>query len=193
MNLTVVSATFFVGLALIVIAIFGGGVEVKEIKIPSLGRFNRFLCFALGSALLGLCILKPELLAPVSSEASATQTSASREASKAANENASAKASVRNILFADDLGSNQESEDIEIFVEGQKIGEFHLDSDTPSAVVPYRTTGATISYFVKGTQVENVEGTKKTLHLSGGGLLKDVEDGNRFDLGTKPGNTLSFD
>jgi hypothetical protein len=53
---------FSVGLALIVVSILGGGIEVKEIKIPSLPLVPRLLCFVFGSALLGIFIFKPELL-----------------------------------------------------------------------------------------------------------------------------------
>jgi hypothetical protein len=53
---------FSVGLALMVISILGGGVEVKEIKIPSLGFMPRVLSFLLGSVLVAICLTKPGLL-----------------------------------------------------------------------------------------------------------------------------------
>jgi hypothetical protein len=59
MLFSIVSITFLVGLALIVIAILGGGIEVKEIKIPALGIFPRVLSFVTGIAILALCVFGP--------------------------------------------------------------------------------------------------------------------------------------
>jgi hypothetical protein len=56
--------TFLVGLSLIVVAILGGGVEVKEVKIPPLGILPRLLSFLLGSALLAVWFGKQEWLSP---------------------------------------------------------------------------------------------------------------------------------
>lgn len=61
MLFSIVSITFLVGLALIVIAILGGGIEVKEIKIPALGIFPRVLSFVTGIAILALCVFWPTI------------------------------------------------------------------------------------------------------------------------------------
>jgi hypothetical protein len=53
---------FSAGLLLIVISVFGGGIEVKEVKIPNLGMVPRILTFLLGSSLLAVCVLKQDLL-----------------------------------------------------------------------------------------------------------------------------------
>ena len=53
---------FSVGLALVVISVLGGGLEVKEIKIPNLGLVPRVLSFLLGSVLIVICLAKPGLL-----------------------------------------------------------------------------------------------------------------------------------
>lgn len=61
MSFSIVSITFMVGLALIVIALLGGGIEVKEIKIPALGIFPRVISFTMGIAILALCFFWPEI------------------------------------------------------------------------------------------------------------------------------------
>lgn len=53
---------FSAGLFLIVMSVLGGGIEVKEIRIPNLGLMPRIVTFFLGSGLIGICILWPELL-----------------------------------------------------------------------------------------------------------------------------------
>jgi hypothetical protein len=66
MTFNIVTITFLVGLALIVTAIFGGGLEVKEVKIPSMGLSNRVLSFAVGALLTGLCVFYPDPLTNIS-------------------------------------------------------------------------------------------------------------------------------
>jgi hypothetical protein len=61
MPTSIVSITFFVGLALVVIALLGGGIEVKEIKIPTLPIIPRVLSFFTGCALLAVLFLRPDL------------------------------------------------------------------------------------------------------------------------------------
>jgi hypothetical protein len=59
---SIASITFLVGLALIVIALLGGGFEVKEIKLPVLGIFPRLLSFVIGigTVLVALALFSPE-------------------------------------------------------------------------------------------------------------------------------------
>lgn len=61
---TILQITFIVGLFLIIVAIFGGGIEVKEIKIPSLAPMSRILSFVIGIVFIGLCIAFPGLFSP---------------------------------------------------------------------------------------------------------------------------------
>jgi hypothetical protein len=61
MQITLVSVTFFVGLALVVVAIIGGGLEIKEVKIPPLPIIPRAGSFAAGAALLALCFFDPTI------------------------------------------------------------------------------------------------------------------------------------
>jgi hypothetical protein len=41
MQVDINTGAFFIGLALIVIGIIGGGIEIKEVKIPTLPMFPR--------------------------------------------------------------------------------------------------------------------------------------------------------
>jgi hypothetical protein len=54
--------TFSTGLFLIIVSVLGGGLQVKEITIPNLGVVPRILTFVLGAALVGICVLDPNLL-----------------------------------------------------------------------------------------------------------------------------------
>ena len=70
MQMTIVSVTFFIGLALIIAAIFGGGLEIKEVKIPTLAPAPRVMSFVAGSALIALCLVFPQTLSSWSSASS---------------------------------------------------------------------------------------------------------------------------
>ena len=59
--LSIQALTLLAGLALIMIGSFGGGIEVKEIKIPTLPTLSRTLCLAFGIVLLILGIAFPQL------------------------------------------------------------------------------------------------------------------------------------
>jgi hypothetical protein len=58
----VVYLTFIVGLALIVLAIIGGGLEIKEIKVPTLPIIPRALSFVLGGTLIVVSMFYPNFL-----------------------------------------------------------------------------------------------------------------------------------
>lgn len=62
MQMSVASVTFLIGLALIIVGIFGGGIEVKEIKIPTLPAVSRALSFVVGIVLMAICVLFPQVL-----------------------------------------------------------------------------------------------------------------------------------
>jgi len=63
MQFSMQTLTFLIGLALIVVGIFGGGIEVKEIKIPTLPTLSRILSSAVGLVLIVVCLAFPQLLA----------------------------------------------------------------------------------------------------------------------------------
>jgi hypothetical protein len=53
---------FSTGLFLIIVAVLGGGVQVREITIPNLGFVPRILTFFLGAVLVGICFFDPDIL-----------------------------------------------------------------------------------------------------------------------------------
>lgn len=62
---SIASITLLVGLALIVVALLGGGVEAKEIKIPQLPLIPRAASFGVGCLLVSLVLVDPALFAPL--------------------------------------------------------------------------------------------------------------------------------
>lgn len=54
--------TFCVGLFLLIISIFGGGIELKEVRVANLNPLSRFLSFMLGCSLLLIYFFAPNYL-----------------------------------------------------------------------------------------------------------------------------------
>lgn len=48
--------SFILGGLLVAVALLGGGIEVRELKIPSVGRTGRLLSFIVGAGFIGLAI-----------------------------------------------------------------------------------------------------------------------------------------
>jgi hypothetical protein len=71
--------TFLIGLALIVVGIFGGGIEVKEIKIPTLPTLPRILSSMVGLVLIVVCLAFPQLLLGPQTPSSAIPSVASTD------------------------------------------------------------------------------------------------------------------
>jgi Putative peptidoglycan binding domain len=58
---SIASITLIAGLALVVVGLLGGGIEVKEIKVPTLPMIPRAASFLFGCVLVGLVLLDPNL------------------------------------------------------------------------------------------------------------------------------------
>jgi len=54
--MSLVTMSFILGGVLVAIAVLGGGFEVRELKIPSVGQTSRILCFVVGAVFVGLAI-----------------------------------------------------------------------------------------------------------------------------------------
>src|SRR6185437_6760997 len=73
MTLTLYNITFIAGLALIVVGVLGGGLEIKELKINNLSTLTRGSSFLLGCILLFVCVAYPNLFQGASPAASPPQ------------------------------------------------------------------------------------------------------------------------
>jgi hypothetical protein len=56
MAITIGSVAFLAGLAMVIVAVVGGGVEIKDLKIPTLPLASRVASFALGCVLIILAL-----------------------------------------------------------------------------------------------------------------------------------------
>ncbi len=110
------------GLALICVAIFGGGIEVKEIKIPRAGRFARIFAGCAGCALVILGLVIEGTFFPNGSEPD----------NGLEDPNAAVILNVR--LGKSEDGKQKEIEtELSIALNGEHAAKFLLDPNSPSA------------------------------------------------------------
>ncbi len=64
---------FLVGLFFVGIAVVGGGIEIKDLKIPPLPIVPRLLSGLIGATLVGICIFKPEWISKIGVEENTTE------------------------------------------------------------------------------------------------------------------------
>jgi hypothetical protein len=165
----------FMGLALgallVVIAILGGGIEVKEIKIPQLSTGARLGAAAFGVVLMAASYLLISPSAP--SQARPTGTAPATASAPAP----------RPITFTDALGPGQLQESLEVFIDGQRVGAFSIDLRQPrgSFQIPGETRSA--SYQISGA--ENRDGHPGERRVDGSGTI-DLTPGAIFGVSGRP-------
>jgi polyglycine hydrolase-like protein len=80
MIMSIDTMSFILGGLLVAVALLGGGIEVRELKIPSVGRAGRVLSFIVGAIFIGLAIF----LSPREKEKQPSADSAAPAAPQAA-------------------------------------------------------------------------------------------------------------
>lgn len=175
MTWSIGTITFFVGLGLIILAVLGGGLEIKEVKIPSLGRFARAATFGIGVALLGLSLMEPEYLQRLSSNLSGhpDKTASRSERTDARPE--------KTLYFFNSLDPDEESNRVEVLVNGESVGALNIDKVLTTASLTYKTRRLRIEYTIKGAQLVRAGNDIQTFEIVGQGQLE-VIDGKRYRL-----------
>jgi hypothetical protein len=171
MSWSVNTVTFFLGLALMVVAILGGGLEIKEVKIPSMGRLARAVSFVIGCGLLALALAEPEYLDRLATNSSPATTNA-------------VSAQDRSLYLFNVLDPNQESEKVEVTIDGNPAGVLDIDKIKTTAGITYRTKKETVHYSIKGAQMYRLSKEVHSYQLTGDGDLH-VVDGARYQLWAK--------
>jgi len=197
MTFNVVTITFLVGLALMVAAIFGGGLEVKEVKIPSMGPASRALSFGVGAFLTWLCVSNPDLLnsapaanvkvmpqlkletaAPTTRDPGTTPAPRPDEKSILAKKGDNTVEAT--VIFKNSLGFDHISEDVDIILDGQAY-TLSVDQAKKFRIFPYKTDRKQIFYVLSGTVIRKTSNGEKTYMIEGDGILE-VADGRVLEL-----------
>jgi hypothetical protein len=181
-----------VGCFLIIIAIMGGGVEVKEIKIPRLSGWARF-----GSAVLGAAIaMASSGIEPADTQAAAYSPPAIENASGATANLAMAEtpepaeesnsqeavpeaqvpptpaAPSGYVTITDRLAQSQEYERIRVYINGTAVGRLAVDQNERMDRLQVPADGSLVSYYLEGTQRGDLGTGPVVLRLEGEGTIR---------------------
>jgi hypothetical protein len=113
-----------VGGLLLVTGLLGGGFELRELKVPKVGKFARVLATAAGGVCILLGLGLHTLAEPTDQSAAATPTTASEHV-----------AAPVHFSIADQLGDGQVSEQVAVIVDGRRAGVLTISMDYPGSEV----------------------------------------------------------
>lgn len=114
---------FAVGGLLLVTGLLGGGFELRELKVPRVGRVARVLATAVGAVcmLLGLGVTNLDNPRRGPDPATAAQISANTATGPV------------HFTVHDDLGDTQVSEQVSVIVDGRHVGDLTINGDFPTS------------------------------------------------------------
>jgi hypothetical protein len=147
--------TFFGGI-LVLVAVVGGGFEIKEVKMPRVGWFARLPALALGLVFVAMGVAglassgsSSELVDPPPVE-----TSASPPVVEPPPEVPPVVVEDTTIVFTvtDTLGTGQWWEELTLYIEGEEIGTLYVDGTSTDDYINVEAPGpGTYSYELMGS------------------------------------------
>lgn len=157
---------FVLGGVMLLIAIVGGGFELKELKVPRVGWGTRLVSGIAGILFVFLGVG----MAPIAPGRQASQP----------------------VTFTihDELGDNQVSEQVTIVIDGRVVGTLAVDRQYPSGMITVTVPEAgQHTYTVEARAVFDHEGELFELAGAGQGAIS-VGEGRQFRLaGSQTGST----
>jgi hypothetical protein len=170
------SALLLIGGLLLLIAIVGGGIEVKELRVPKVERLPRAVCGGAGVVfvMLGLSV------------ADTAQSAASRQTPHAVEALSARATSQSQSVIVDKLSSEGmalgQSEQATIKIDGNYVGHLTTSAQFPSAelVVTVAADGQH-SFALEAKMLQVVKGKTVEVNCFGTGMI-DVTSGSRFSF-----------
>lgn len=171
--MTIEIIAFLGGLVLLAVAIVGGGIELKEVKVPPIPVFPRLLAATSGIALM---IFAAALRIPPDPP----PANGGVEALAAIAPAASIPQGIR-VVLTDQLGSGQYRERLAIILDGKKYAEIEVSQGTPEQMVEIELPKAgTYAYLIHGSLVVKEDGGRfRHFAITCQGEVP-VQDGDRF-------------
>jgi hypothetical protein len=159
---------FGVGGLLLVAGLLGGGLEMRELKIPRVGRFARVLATGAGAVciLLGIAMSTPPEAGPGDNVARAAETGPVH------------------FTVRDQLGENQISEQVTVILDGRRVGDLTVNADFPESQIEVSVDDpGRHDYTVDVSSLEtDVDGTAVERTGTGQGSIV-VESGADYSVG----------
>lgn len=157
--------TLALGALLILVAILGGGFEIKELKVPKVGRLARTMSAFAGLFFicLGLGIDTP-------------QSEAKKEDPKPVE-----------FTVYDQLGESQITEQVTLLIDGKMKGQLTVDLKNPNAMMTITLPGpGRYSYAIEASTTIQVQGQYYERSGAGQGMIE-AGSGKEFEVEGNPG------
>jgi hypothetical protein len=180
--MTMELVVFALGALLLLIGIVGGGFELKEVKIPRVGRVARVLATTAGTVLI---------LAGISMVAQPIVNGSSPGSSPPPIATES-KAVPVTFKITDQLGDGQLSEQVTVLLHGRRVGNLTVNSDFPySEIIVTVNEPGVYSYTVEATAWFVNRETNEPFQYTGVGQgMIQVDYGSVFTVvGSASGNS----
>lgn len=168
MTMTADIVLVVLGTLLLLTGILGGGLEVRELKIPQIKGAARMLASIAGAGLIALGMqMQPTDRSPVSAKR---------------DDSVPLRSSMTSITIRDRLGENQISEQVRILIDGRDVGTISVNEHYPvamiTAIVP---SDGKHSYFLEARAVFDFNGHLREIVGVGHGMIS-VSSGKEFEL-----------
>jgi hypothetical protein len=163
---------FFFGILLLFVAIVGGGFEVRELKVPRVGRAARVI-----SAVAGVLFLMLGFSGSTATELAGTPPA---EAKEPPQEITTTAPTVVDFTVKDELGDLQITEQITVHIDGRLVGTLTVDAVHPSSTVTVTVPKpGRYNYTLDSTTTFDLESGPTEIPGHGSGQI-DVEAGASF-------------
>jgi hypothetical protein len=186
--MTAETLSFILGGLLIVTGIIGGGFEVKELKIPTVRWPTRLISILGGIFFIGLAMELPSN----DSQANGSQAHVSQAHGSQATESNIRETSSQSVDFTihDELGDGQVSEQVEILLNGRRVGAISVNEHFPTSEITVTVPSeGRYSYIAEAAAVFTSEGNDFEVYGTGLGMI-DIEPDKKFRLaGSFSGST----
>ena len=170
--------SFLFGAVLVAVAILGGGFEVKEIKVPKVGRFARLVSAIAGIffVAVGIRDLFPIESAPINPNPLVSTPNSNTAPIYEEKMYFSVSAYLGKVEDAEELKTV-----LRLFIDGVVVADFLLDSDEPSQSTSVKVSEAgQYRYLIEGYTEWNITGSRR-IPLRGSGVIE-VQPGAAFTI-----------
>jgi hypothetical protein len=170
------SALLLLGGLLLLIAIVGGGIEIRELKIPKVERIPRVICAVAGAFFLHFGMSGSDDSRVIAQDGSAQVSE--RLA-------AGVGAKVRFVIFdrlTDEGRSLGQGEQASVKIDGDPVGHLTTSAQFPVAelVVTVAAEGQH-SFAIEATMTQTLNGKSFEVNCFGAGMI-DITNGSRFSF-----------
>jgi hypothetical protein len=168
---------FFFGILLLFVAIVGGGFEVRELKVPRVGRIARIV-----SAVAGVLFLTLGFSGTTVPEVGGSPVAHADTPIQAPKEPNATPPSPVDFTIQDELGELQITEQITVHIDGRMVGTLTVDAVHPTSTVTVTVPEpGRYNYTLESSTTFDLENGPTEIPGHGRGQI-DVKDGSAFSV-----------